>query len=567
MKKGAAVANRTLPPWRYRLVLAALALLACALILRLVSLQLAHGVGGAQYLQRAGDARSLRTVQDTAHRGMISDRNGRPLAISTPVKSLWVEPKRIQAEKVSLIASALGLDFEKLASKIAKNSAKEFLYVARQLAPSKADQVMQLDISGLHADTEYKRYYPAADVSAHLLGFTDIDDRGVDGLEWTYNSVLSGKSGTKRVLKNRRGEIIQHIESVRDVVHGEDLQLSIDLRLQYYAHKELRAAVEKFGAKSGSVVVLDVETNEVLAMVNEPTFNPNERSTLDMDSVRNRAVTDVFEPGSTMKPLAMIAALESGRYTPSTVIDTSPGYISVEGKLLADSSNYGELDLTGILSKSSQVGTSKIALDLGGPAIRSVLQRFGLGQSLATGFPGESFGSLPDYTSWHPLHTVTMAYGYGVATTPLQLAQCYSILANNGLRKDVSLIRITDPVYSERVVDEQLVVQINRMLAAVTMQGGTGTRASTERYSVAGKTGTLHRLGKQGYEGDRYVAVFAGFAPAVKPRLAAAVFIDDPGVGTYYGGEVAAPVFSRIVGESLRLLNVAPDALQLAAAD
>ncbi|MFK7731729.1 MAG: peptidoglycan D,D-transpeptidase FtsI family protein [Pseudomonadales bacterium] len=566
MKKNAAVANTMLQPWRYRVVLAVLAVLACILVFRLVGLQLAQGEGGVDYLQRAGDARSLRTVQNAAHRGMISDRNGRPLAISTPVKSLWIEPKKIQAEKVFVLAQALGLDVDKLSGKIAKNATKEFLYVARQLAPSKADEIMQFDINGLHAATEYKRYYPAADVSAHLLGFTDTDDRGVDGLEWTYNTMLSGKSGTKRVLKNRRGEIIQHIESVREVAHGEDLQLSIDLRLQYYAHKELKAAVEKFGAKSGSVVVLDVHSNEVLAMVNEPTFNPNERSTLDMETVRNRAVTDVFEPGSTMKPLAMIAALESGRYTPNTVIDTSPGYISVEGKLLADSSNYGQLDLTGILSKSSQVGTSKIALDLGGPAIRGVLQRFGLGQSLATGFPGESFGSLPDYTSWHPLHTVTMAYGYGVSATPLQLAQCYSILANKGLRKDVSLVRVSDPVYSERVVDEQLVTQINHMLAEATKQGGTGTRATTERYSVAGKTGTLHRLGKQGYEGDRYVAVFAGFAPAANPRLAAAVFIDDPGVGTYYGGEVAAPVFSRIVGESLRLLNVAPDALQLATA-
>ncbi len=565
MKTSAAVSSGMLQPWRYRAVLFALLALTCLLLFRLVGLQLAQGEGGAQYLQRAGDARSLRTVQNTAHRGMISDRNGRPLAISTPVKSLWIEPKQVEINQVPVLAEALAVDSEQLLRKIEKNATKEFVYVARQLAPSKAEQVMQLDIQGLHSDTEYKRYYPAADVSAHLLGFTDTDDRGVDGLEWTYNSLLSGTSGTQRVLKNRRGEIIQHIESVREVAHGADLQLSIDLRLQYYAHKELQAAVEKFGAKSGSVVVLDVNSNEVLAMVNAPTFNPNERSKLDMDAVRNRAVTDVFEPGSTMKPLALIAALESGRYTPETLIDTSPGYISVEGKLLADSSNYGQLDLTGILSKSSQVGTSKIALDLGGPAIRDVLQRFGLGQSLATGLPGESFGSLPDYTNWHPLHTVTMAYGYGVATTPLQLAQCYSILANNGLRKDVSLVRVTDPVFSERVVDEHLAAQINRMLLAATQQGGTGTRASTDRYSVAGKTGTLHRLGSQGYEGDRYVAVFAGFAPAVNPRLAAAVFIDDPGVGTYYGGEVAAPVFSRIVGESLRLLNVAPDALQLLA--
>ncbi|MFK8021106.1 MAG: peptidoglycan D,D-transpeptidase FtsI family protein [Pseudomonadales bacterium] len=549
---------------RYQVVLIILAVLLGLLVLRLLNLQVLQGDKDYRYLQQAGDARSVRTVVNTAHRGMITDRNGRPLAISTPVTSIWLNPQQFSLSSAAILAEQLGMSAAQLTAKIERNNSKEFLYVKRQLAPQRAEKVLDLKIVGVHSQTEYKRFYPAAEVSAHLLGFTDVDQKGVDGLEWTYDSLLRGQSGSKRVLKSLDGKVIKNIDSVVDVSHGDDLQLSIDLRLQYYAYKELKAAVEKFGARSGSVVILDTQTNEILAMVNEPSYNPNKRAGLTNDDIRNRAITDVFEPGSTMKPLTMIGALESDYYQHDTQIDTSPGYINVEGKLIADIKNYGSLDIGGILKKSSQVGTSLVALQLGGSTIREVMQRFGLGQSLATGFPGESFGSLPNYAKWHPLHTVTMAYGYGVATTPLQLAQVYSVLANRGLRKDVSLIRSSDEAYSERVVDETIARQVAGMLTHTTEQGGTGTRAQIDGYSVAGKTGTLHRLGKKGYEGSNYVSVFAGFAPANAPRLAAAVVIDDPRAGSYYGGEVAAPVFSRVVGESLRLLNVLPDEIQIA---
>jgi len=545
-------------------VLIILAVLLGFLVLRLLNLQVLQGEKDYRYLQQAGDARSVRTVVNTAHRGMITDRNGRPLAISTPVQSIWLNPQQFRLSNAAILAEQLGMSAAHLTAKVERNKSKEFLYVKRQLAPQRAEKVLDLKIPGVHSETEYKRFYPAAEVSAHLLGFTDVDQKGVDGLEWTYDSLLRGQSGSKRVLKSLDGKVIKNIDSVVDVSHGDDLQLSIDLRLQYYAYKELKAAVEKFGARSGSVVILDTQTNEILAMVNEPSYNPNKRAGLTNDHIRNRAITDVFEPGSTMKPLTMIGALESDYYHQDSQIDTSPGYINIEGKLIADIKNYGSLDINGILKKSSQVGTSLVALQLGGSTIREVMQRFGLGQSLATGFPGESFGSLPNYAKWHPLHTVTMAYGYGVATTPLQLAQVYSVLANRGLRKDVSLIRSSDEAYSERVVDETIARQVAGMLTHTTEQGGTGTRAQIDGYSVAGKTGTLHRLGKKGYEGSNYVSVFAGFAPANAPRLAAAVVIDDPRAGSYYGGEVAAPVFSRVVGESLRLLNVLPDEIQIA---
>ena len=549
---------------RYQVVLIILAVLLGFLVLRLLNLQVLQGEKDYRYLQQAGDARSVRTVVNTAHRGMITDRHGRPLAISTPVQSIWLNPQQFRLSNAAILAEQLGMSAAHLTAKVERNKSKEFLYVKRQLAPQRAEKVLDLKIPGVHSETEYKRFYPAAEVSAHLLGFTDVDQKGVDGLEWTYDSLLRGQSGSKRVLKSLDGKVIKNIDSVVDVSHGDDLQLSIDLRLQYYAYKELKAAVEKFGARSGSVVILDTQTNEILAMVNEPSYNPNKRAGLTNDHIRNRAITDVFEPGSTMKPLTMIGALESDYYHQDSQIDTSPGYINIEGKLIADIKNYGSLDINGILKKSSQVGTSLVALQLGGSTIREVMQRFGLGQSLATGFPGESFGSLPNYAKWHPLHTVTMAYGYGVATTPLQLAQVYSVLANRGLRKDVSLIRSSDEAYSERVVDETIARQVAGMLTHTTEQGGTGTRAQIDGYSVAGKTGTLHRLGKKGYEGSNYVSVFAGFAPANAPRLAAAVVIDDPRAGSYYGGEVAAPVFSRVVGESLRLLNVLPDEIQIA---
>ena len=541
--------------------------LALALVVRLLWLQVMPVDRGYEYLQDAGDARSVRTVKTNAYRGMITDRNGRPLAVSTPVESIWVNPQQFDLDKdISPLAVLLGISEDRLRQKIEKNAKKEFIYLKRQISPEAAQKAMALGYLGVDSITEYKRFYPEAEVTAHLLGFTDRDERGVEGLELAYDRWLKGENGSQKVLKDRKGRTIQHISSVSDVKHGKDLQLSIDLRLQYVAYRQLKSAMKTFKARSGSVVVLDVQSNEVLAMVNQPSYNPNYRVTLSPSAMRNRAMTDMVEPGSTIKPLSVVAALESGLYRPNSVVDTSPGYINVEGKLLADHANYGKLDLAGVLKKSSQVGISKIALSLEDGAVRNVLQRVGLGETPATGFPGESAGLLPDYTRWHPLHTVTMAYGYGVAVTPLQLAQAYSVLANHGIRKDTSLIKRDVKAEGRRVIDEKIATQVATMMTQATQQGGTATRAVIDQYTVSGKTGTSHRLGAKGYEESSYISVFAGFVPADNPRLVAAVVIDDPQGEAYYGGEVAAPIFSDVVGESLRLLNIRPESTRLAGA-
>lgn len=540
--------------------------MAGALVVRLLTLQVFDGDKGAAFLQSAGNDRSIRTVVSSSHRGMITDRNGKPLAVSTPVVSIWLNPEELlpQRELWQQLAAAAGLTEDELEGKLQANASKEFIYLRRHLPPVKAQKILDLGIAGVYSRGEYKRFYPAGEVTAHLLGFTDIDERGVEGLELAYNQWLSGKSGAKRILQDRYGKVIKHLEQVEEASNGKDMALSIDIRLQYHAYRELKRAIRRFGAKSGSVVVLDVVSGEVLAMVNQPSYNPNQRLLLKPSAMRNRAMTDVLEPGSTIKPLTMIAALESGQYSPDSTIDTRPGYIDVAGKRLEDRSNNGVIDLTTILQKSSQVGTSKIALSLNEGAVRDVLSRVGLGDSPATGFPGESSGSLPDYMQWHPLHTVTMAYGYGLSVTPLQLAQAYSVLANGGVKKEISLLRQDTAATGERVIDAAVTAKVDAMLQAVTGEGGTATRARVANYKVAGKTGTLHKVGASGYDENRYISVFAGYAPATSPRLVVAVVIDDPSGKVYFGGQVAAPLFSAVMSESLRLLNVSPDDLQFA---
>ncbi len=556
----------TASDWRFALVAGLLLCLAGALVVRLLTLQVFDGAKGAAFLQNAGNDRSIRTVVSSSHRGMITDRHGKPLAISTPVVSVWLNPRELmqQRDQWPRIAAAAGIAEASLAKKLEANARKEFIYLRRQLPPSKAQKILDLGIVGVYPRDEYKRFYPAGEVTAHLLGFTDIDERGVEGLELAYNGWLSGKSGAKRILQDRYGNVIQHLESVAEASDGKDIALSIDMRLQYHAYRELKRAIKRFKAKSGSVVMLDTLSGEVLVMVNQPSYNPNQRLHLTPSAMRNRAMTDVLEPGSTIKPLTMVAALESGQYTPSSTIDTRPGYIDIEGKRLADHSNNGVIDLTTILKKSSQVGTSKIALSLADGAVRDVLSRVGIGAPPATGFPGESAGILPDYAEWHPLHTVTMAYGYGLSLSPLQLAQTYNVLANHGVKKEITLLRRDAAAPSERVIDAAVADQVDAMLQAVTGKGGTATRAQVPNYLVAGKTGTLHKVGSAGYDDSRYIAVFAGYAPASKPRLVAAIVIDDPAGDVYFGGQVAAPLFSKIMSESLRLLNVPPDAMQLA---
>ncbi len=441
-------------------------------------------------------------------------------------------------------------------------SKKEFMYLRRHLNPEQAQAVLDENIEGVYAQREFHRYYPAGEVATHLVGFNNVDDRGQEGMELAYENWLRAQSGQKLVKKDREGRIVEDLRVLRAAQPGQNLQLSIDLRMQYVAYRELKAVVQSHQAKSAAAVILDVTTGEVLAMVNQPSYNPNNRKNMELDSLRNRALTDVFEPGSTVKPLTISAALMSGQYTLDSEIDTSPGFLRIKGKSIRDHRNYGVLDMTGIITKSSNVGITKLAMSMPEQSIRDTFYSFGLGQHTGTGFPGESVGVLPNYAKWHPINLATMSYGYGISVTPMQLAAAYSVLASHGLKRPVSLLKLDAAPEAERIMPEQQAQQVVAMMETVTNLGGTGTRAQVPSYRVAGKTGTVHKPGKSGgYEDDAYAAIFAGMAPASRPRLVCVVVVDQPQGEQYYGGEVAAPVFSRIMAESLRLLNVAPDNL------
>lgn len=551
----------TIPRWRYLLVVMTLFALPLAGLWHIAGLQVLPDMDrGFRFLQGQGTARTVRTEVIPAYRGVVTDRNGEPLAVSTPVVSLWANPQvvDINSPMLASLAQQLDLSTEQLRQRLTRYSGKEFMYLARQLTPEKAGEMLRLEIPGIHAQSEYKRFYPAGEVVAQLVGFTNIDDQGQEGMELAFDELLKGVPGSKRVLKDLKGRVIKDLELVHTEKAGENLALSIDLRLQYTAYRELKAAVAKHQAASGSVVVLDARTGEVLAMANQPSFNPNNRSQLNSAALRNRAVTDLVEPGSTMKPLTMLAALESGKFHPGSIIETSPGYLRVGRKTFVDHRNYGALDLTMVLAKSSQVGTTKVALALEPDHVRDIFHRLGLGQSPGTGFPGESPGSLPQYRNWRPVERANFAFGHGLSATALQMAQAYGVLAGNGVKKPVSLLRLDREPEGEQVVDKSVVLQVREMMKAVVRPGGTGTRAALVGYEVAGKTGTVHKVGKQGYEANRYVAMFAGMAPADNPRLITVVIVNDPRSGKYYGGEVAAPVFANVTSDALRLLGIPP---------
>ena len=521
---------------------------------------------GAEFLQTQGDARAIRTETIPGHRGLITDRNGEPLAVSTPVTTLIANPKRV-AERaddtdIAKLAAALNISKAQLESRLNRYRNKSFMYLARQLPSTEADRILDLRIPGVFGRQEYKRFYPAGEVTAQLVGFTDINDDGQEGMELAYNAVLSGEPGAKKVVKDLAGRVIKDISLVKPASHGSTLRLSIDLRVQYAAYRALKAAVQKHQAKSGSVVVLDVHTGEVLAMANQPSFNPNDRSNLRPDSIRNRSVTDMMEPGSTVKPFTILAALESGKFKPETIINTSPGYYKVSYKTFVDLRDYGPLTLAGILKKSSQVGTTKVALELNPDSTRELFERMGFGEGLGSGFPGETAGSLPGYRKWDPVTQATFAFGYGLSASPLQLARAYSILANNGLRQEVTMVASDTVAESVPVIDAQLTATVRQMLEAAASDKGTGKRAMIDGYSVGGKTGTLHKVkAGGGYDQHRYMSAFAGLAPVDNPRLVTVVVIDEPRDGDYFGGLVAAPVFSEVTGNALRLLQVTPDAM------
>jgi cell division protein FtsI (penicillin-binding protein 3) len=549
-------------PLRHRLLAGAVLAGFVGLFARVAVLQLIDH----DFLQHQGDARHLRTVALPAHRGMVTDRAGEPLAVSTPVESVWANPGELLPahQDIVRVARVLHLDPERLTSMLTRRQKREFVYLRRHVPPALAEQVMALEAPGVALQREYRRYYPTGEVTAHLIGFTNIDDKGQEGLELAYGEWLRGEPGAKRVIKDGRNRIIENVESIRAPRPGHDLKLSIDRRIQYLAYRELKAAVKLHQAKSGSAVVLDNRTGEILALVNQPSYNPNNRERLKPGLSRNRAVTDVVEPGSTLKPFIIAAALQSGRYHADTPINTAPGYLQVGVNTVHDVHNYGMLDVAGVIRKSSNVGAAKIALDLTPDAIRNVLQRAGFGTTTGSAFPGESDGYLPDHRHWRDIERATLAFGYGLSVTTLQLADAYSIFANDGFRMPVSLVyeeqRRVEP---QQVVPAWIARQVRTMMEAVTHPGGTAPDARVNGYRVAGKTGTVHKSIAGGYAEDRYIALFAGLAPASRPRLVCVVIINEPGGKDYYGGKVAGPVFSKIMAGALRLLNVAPDDVSL----
>lgn len=544
---------------RVSLVIAFFVLVAGSLVARAVHLQ----VFNKDFLNQQADSRHLRTEKIFAHRGSITDRNGDPLAISTPVDSVWANPKKLAVaiDRVPALARSLDLDSELLMRRITRSMDKEFLYLKRHLNPDQAHTVMALKLPGVNVIREYRRYYPAGEVTGHLVGFTNIDDDGQEGLELAFNHWLSGDSGAKRVLKDRLGRSVENVESIRPPRHGKDLRTSIDLRLQYLSYRTLKAAIQQYKAESGSIVILDIATGEVLAMANQPTYNPNDRAQYSAERYRNRAITDIFEPGSSIKPLIIAAALESGRYRANSIVDTAPGYVVVGPKKIEDPRNLGRISLTTVLSRSSNVGATKIALSLEPEQLWGTLTRFGLGSLTASGFPGESAGMLTHYSDWRQISQATLGYGYGVSVTPLQLVQAYAAIGSGGVIRPVSLVRLDEPVPGERIVDRETAVAVRRMMEEVVRPGGTGNNASIAGYRVAGKTGTAWKFAAGGYSEDKYFSIFAGLVPASNPRLAAVVVIDEPSGDLYYGSDVAAPVFANIMAESLRLLAIPPDAL------
>ncbi|MDZ7749349.1 MAG: penicillin-binding protein 2 [Halofilum sp. (in: g-proteobacteria)] len=506
------------------------------------------------FLRGQGDVRHVRTVPVPAHRGMIVDRNGEPLAISTPVWSIWADPGRLLAapDHWRELGRALDMAPAELAERVRAASGRQFVWLRRHLTPARAEQVAALAIPGVGKRREYRRYYPTGEVSGQVLGFTGIDDHGQEGLELAYDDWLSGRAGRKRVVQDRLGHVVEDLELVRAAEHGRDLRVSLDRRLQYLAYRELKTAVKRHGARAGSLVMLDVRTGEVLAMVNQPAFNPNDRSERSGAIVRNRAVTDVFEPGSTMKALTVTAALESGRFEPDTPVFTAPGTLRVAGHTISDYRDLGRLDVAGVVRMSSNVGASRIALSLEPRTLHGTFAGFGLGVPTGSGFPGEAGGRLMPAGDWGRLEQATMAFGYGISVTPLQLARAYAAIAAGGVLPPVRFRAVPGPdavaAARERIMSRQTADAVGAMLESVVSADGTGQRADVAGYRVAGKTGTAHKLGQGGYAEDRYRALFAGFAPASEPRIAAVVVLDEPRGKQYYGGQVAAPVFSRSDG-------------------
>ena len=544
---------------RLRIVAAALSLCALALVARAMDLQL---IDNAYYQQKA-DARFLREIPIATSRGMITDRNGEPLAVSSPVDSVWGNPQELlkSPQRLPQLAKALGVPVEHLTRKLAERSDKEFVYLKRRINPSEASRILAHKIPGVFSQREFRRFYPQGEALAHVLGFTNIDDYGQEGVELAFDEWLRGKPGAKRVIRDRRGRIVENVDLVRAAEPGKDLTLSIDRRIQFLAYRELKRTLLETGASAGSVVILDVATGEVLAMANLPSYNPNNVTSRNRDARRNRAVTDLIEPGSTMKPLTVAAALEAGVITMQTRFDTNPGWMPNGRYRTTDHHNYGVLDTTGVITKSSNVGAAKIVHRLPDETFYEFVHRFGYGSRTGSGFPGEVAGVLPPPSNWSGTSKQTMSYGYGLSVTPLQIAHAYATLGNHGRAIAPTFVKgqrnetkdVLDPALADRIV---------RMMQTVTEKGGTATQAAILGYHVAGKTGTARKASNGGYS-RRYVSFFAGLVPVENPRFSMAVVIDDPDPGKgYFGGLVSAPVFQRVMDGALRLMDVPPDDIE-----
>lgn len=546
-----------LPSWRSRLLLALL--IACFAVLagRSLYLQGLHN----DFLQQKGESRFTRVIEISATRGRIVDRNDEPLAVSTPVESVAASPADVEAtpQQLARLARLLGLKRSELERRLG-DTQREFVYLKRQLAPEDAARVVALGMPGIFLQREYRRYYPAGEMIAHLIGFTNVDDRGQEALELAFDEMLAGQAGSRRVIKDRLGQVVEDVESIRTPRDGTTLRLSIDARVQYLAYRELKSAVAEHGARAGGIVALDVETGEVLAMANVPSFNPNNRGKLDPRRTRNRAVTDVFEPGSTLKPFTVAAALEAGAVRPESVIQTAPGQLAIGNRLIHDAHPQGALTVAQVIQKSSNVGTAKMALGMEPERLWALFNEVGFGTAPHSGFPGEVSGKLRAARSWRPIEHATISYGHGISVSLLQLARAYLIFATDGELKPLSLIKRQAPPESRHVVSRKTAQQVRRMLEMVVQPGGTAVRAQIPGYRVAGKTGTSHKLVNGSYAPDRYISSFVGFAPASRPRLIVAVMLDEPAPGEHFGGVVAAPVFARVMAGGLRLLAVDYDA-------
>ena len=547
-------------PWRRLTVLLAFSCFVIVLAGRALDMQVLHSA----FFEQQGEARQLRHVTIPANRGDIVDRNGEPLAISTPVNSIWLDPQEFSAEpeRLKQLARLLSTDVSRLKKKISAYQGREFMYLKRHVSPELASKVLQLNIKGVALQDEYRRYYPAGEVAAHVIGFADIDDNGQEGVELAFDEWLKGEPGRKQVIRDRFGRAVDDVKRISSSEPGKPIRLSVDKRLQYLTYRTLKAAVLKHNAVAGSAVVLDVDSGEVLAMANQPSFNVNDRSQLRPGSTRNRAVTDVYEPGSTMKPLTVAAALESGRWRDYYKVETGPGYMQVMGNTIRDTHNYGDLDVAGVIMKSSNVGISKIALSLDAEQQWNMYQKLGFGTDTGSGFPGEAAGRLSVDALNNDFERATLAFGYGVSVTSLQLARAYLAIASGGYLKPVSFLNQEKSPTGERVMSAETAAAVRKMMQRVVSEKGTGKQAKVANYSVAGKTGTVHKFTAGGYAEDRYLSIFTGMVPAEDPKLVMVVMIDEPRNGEYFGGEVSAPVFSKVMAGAMRLLDIPPDSVE-----